>query len=141
MSLRIVDPISRRNTLLIIAAITMLLAIICRPAILLFFLSAREFLNSTILIVVAFFSAASIDRWSPNILRSPENPWYIRKGATIFLIVALFIMTSIVVVVGNNTFRSIGSGPLMSQNGAVLEFIALQLFWIVICEWPYYEPE
>ncbi len=141
MAWRNVDPVLRRNVLLITAAATMLLAIICRPAILLSLLSAREFLNTAILVVVAFFSARSIDEWAQAVLRSPGDPWYIRKGSCIFLFLALLAMTTIVVVVGNWTFKSIGSGPLMSQNGAVLEFIALQLFWIVILEWPQYEEE
>ena len=136
-----VDPVSRRNTLLRTAGIVMLLAIICRPALLLFCFSLREFLNTTILVVVAFFAAVSVDEWAESILRSPGDPWYVRKGATLFLLLATLFMTTIVAVVGNWTFKAIGSGPLMSQNGAVLEFIALQLLWIVLLEWPYYETD
>ena len=139
MAWKIVDPVSRKNTLLMTAGIVMLIAIICRPAILLFCFSARELLNNTILVVVAFFAAISIDEWAQSVLRSPGEPWYIRRGSTLFLFLALLCMTTIVVVVGNWTFKAIGSGPLMSQNGAVLEFIALQLLWIVLLEWPRYE--
>lgn len=141
MAWKTVDPVVRRNTLLQTAGIVMLIAIICRPAILLFCFSARELLNTTILVVVAFFAAVSIDEWAQSVLRSPGNPWYIRRGATIFLFIALLVMTTLVVVVGNCTFSAIGSGPLMSQNGAVLEFIALQLSWIVLLEWPRYETD
>ena len=141
MAWKTVDPVARRNTLLQTAGIVMLIAIICRPAILLFCFSARELLNNTILVVVAFFAAISIDEWAQSFLRSPVDPWYIRRGATIFLFLALLVMTTIVVFVGNWTFKAIGSGPLMSQNGAVLEFIALQLLWIVLLEWPRYETD
>jgi hypothetical protein len=141
MAWKTVDPVARRNTLLQTAAIVMLIAIICRPSILLFCFSIRELINTIILVVVAFVAAVSIDEWAQSFLRSPGDPWYIRKGATIFLFLALLVMTTIVVFVGNGTFKAIGSGFLMSQNGAVLEFISLQLLWIVLLEWPRYETD
>jgi len=132
-------PIARRDFLLATSGLLMLVAIILRPATLMLFFSFREFANLAILAMVAFFAAISITRCGEMWLRGPGNPWYIRRGAMILLPLMLLLMTALVVAFGNPAFCALGSGPLMSHKGAMLEFAALQVFWVVLLEWPHYE--
>jgi hypothetical protein len=139
MARRSAHPIVRRNFLLAGSGVLMVTVCILRPATLLLLVSRRELINLAILALVAFFAAISITRCGETWLRGPDNPWYIRRGATIVLPLMLLLMTTLVVVAGNPAFRALGSGPLMSEKGAMLEFVALQIIWVVLLEWPHYE--
>ena len=134
-----VHPIARRNLLLAMSGALLVLAIMLRPATLLFFLSLRELANLAILALVAFFAAISTTTCGELWLPTPGNPWYIRRGTMILLPAMLLGMTTLVAVFGDPAFCVFGTGPLMSQTGPRLEFAALQIFWIVVLEWPHYE--
>ena len=135
---KVIDPVQRRNTLLGIAAACLVLAIIQRPALLLFFMSARITINLVLTAVAALFMAMAIREFALAFLCGPGDPWYAKPGAIVFLAFGLcalnaFLTTLIMIGPMADTL-----GLMLRQPGMRFQLTAFEVFWIVVLEWVSY---
>jgi len=139
MAYQMINPVRRRNVVLLVAGVLVLGAIANKPSLVLFFLSARELFNMAVIVVTTLLLAIAINHCARVILTAPGEPWYARPGAFIFMALMLLLVNAAAVFCMNNAFVAFGSGPLFSQLATQFLFNAMLLLWTTVLEWPSYE--
>ena len=141
MRTRIIDPVQRRNALLAISATFMAMAVAQRPALLLFFTSARITVNLAVSVVAAFFMALAIREFASLLLRGPGDPWYARRGAIAFLAISLSSLNAILTILARSGPMADQMGPVLLGPGMRFQLAAFEVLWLVLLEWVSYDNE
>ena len=132
-----IDPVFRRNALLFGAGIFLLIAFINKPWILLSFLTPKGLTSTALLAFAGLFSAIGIHEIAQIILRGPGEPWYARRGALVFLPVVIILVNALFGMLDKFAHNVAGIGPILTSQAVLYEFIAMELLWIVLLEWPH----
>ena len=135
---RNIDPVRRRNSLLILAGIFSVIAIIDRPSMLLFFVSVREFISLILVAFAAFMATMGIYHYAAHIFGRTELPWYTKPGGMVFLAVMLICINAAFMLMSRLLSRILGTA-FLEHNAHVYLFMAFELLWIVLLEWVSYE--
>jgi hypothetical protein len=133
------DPVKRRNSLLMIAGSFLIIAVINKPSVLLFFASARQFISFALMVFAAFMAALGIHSFAEIVFGKTTLPWYTRPWAILFLAVALIIINVVLMLTGNLFSSIFKVNMFFLQNAYIYLFMALEVLWLVLLEWVSYE--
>ena len=133
------DPVRRRNSILMLAGVFLVMAVIDKPSLLLFFTSSKQFISIILIVAAAFVVTLGIYRFVEPIFGRDNLPWYAKPGAVIFLTVALIGINAIFMVLDNLISNILGNGPFLINKAYIYLFIAFELVWILLLEWVSYE--
>ena len=124
---KIVNPVVRRNILLMISTVLLLIAVLYKPSLLLCFTSFKGAFSVVFTFAAALFGALGIGLFAGVFLRERGNPWYARPHALIYLGAAL----SLISILGAQLYPQV-------HKGSMFLFMAFEVLWVVIVEWVYY---
>lgn len=133
------DPVRKRNSLLIIAGSFLVIAVINKPSVLLFFASVRQFISFALVVFAAFMAALSIHSFAEIVFRRTELPWYTKPWSILFLAVALIIVNVVLTLTGNLFSSIFKVNMFFLQDAYIYLFMALEVLWLVLLEWVSYE--
>ena len=134
-----IDPVQKRNVLLTISGMLMLMAVVQRPSLLLFFTSASTIFGLAVAIAVAFFMALGIREFAHVFLPGPAEPWYARRGSFIFLTIILWALNTILTVFNRIAFISHPAGSMFGSQDFKFLLMAFEVLWVVLLEWVSYD--
>ena len=132
------DPVKRRNLILILAGIFLMIAIIHKPSLLLFFTSSRQFLAIILIAAAGFTAAVGIYNFVEMIYGTNNPPWYAKPGALIFLAVALIIINAVFMFFSNMLSNISADMAVLNNKAYLYLFMAFELIWTVALEWVSY---
>jgi len=141
MHTRMIDPVQRRNALLAISAAFMVMAVVQRPALLLFFTSVRLTVYLAVSAVAALFMAMAIREFALAFLHEPGDPWYTKRGAIVFLAISLPSLNAILTILARSGPMVDRIGPVLLQPGMRFQLAAFEVLWMVLLEWVSYDNE
>ena len=121
-----------------LAGIFLVMAVIDKPSLLLFFASAKQFISIVLIVAAAFVATLGIYRFVEHIFGRGNQPWYARPGAVIFLAVALMGINAMFMVLDNLFSNILGTGPFLVHKAYIYLFMAFELVWILLLEWVSY---
>ena len=133
------DPVRRRNSLLMIAGIFLIIAVINKPSLLLFFASARQFISFALVVFAAFLAAIGIYNFAISVFGRSELPWYTRPWAMLFLVASLLIINAVLMFAGNLFSNVFKANMFFLKDAYIYLFMALEVLWLVLLEWVSYE--
>jgi len=131
---RKVNPVRRRNSILILAGLFLVMAVIDKPSLLLFFTSSKQFISIVLIVAAAFVATLGIYRFVEPIFGRGNSPWYARPGAVIFLAVALMGINAMFMILDNLFANILGTGPFLVHKAYIYLFMAFELVWILLLE-------
>lgn len=134
-----INPVKRRNSILIMAGVLLIIAIVNKPALLLFFISAQRFAGVALIAFAALLATLGIYNFVRKIFGRTSEPWYVKPRAMIFLVVVLIGINALLFLFDSLMSSIFGIGPFLSQRGYVYLFMAFELLWLVLFEWVSYE--
>lgn len=134
-----INPVKRRNSILIMAGIFMAIAVIEKPSLLLFFLSAKSLSSVTLAVFAAFLATLGIYSFVRSVFGWQNSPWYTHKGAMLFIVTVLLGINALFIIFDNLLSSVISTRLMLSQKGYIWLFMAFELLWIVALEWVSYE--
>jgi hypothetical protein len=126
-----------RNMLLIMAVALLATAVLVDPGRLSCYMAgpagpiAAVFAAGTALIF-----AMAVRQHVGHILRGPEEPWYVRPGAIVLLVVIMPCAALAFTVFDIFTRFSPSLAAAVSMPARILGFLSLFLVWIAILDWP-----
>jgi len=133
------DPVRRRNSILMLAGVFLVMAVIDKPSLLLFFTSSKQFISIILIVAAAFVATLGIYRFVEPIFGRNNPPWYAKPGAVIFLTVALIGINAIFMVLDNLISNILRTNPFLINKAYIYLFMAFELVWILLLEWVSYE--
>ena len=125
--------------MLIIAGSFLVIAVINKPSVLLFFASVRQFISFALVVFAAFMAALSIHSFAEIVFRRTELPWYTKPWSILFLAVALIIVNVVLTLTGNLFSSIFKVNMFFLQDAYIYLFMALEVLWLVLLEWVSYE--
>ena len=134
MAQRIASMFFRRKVLFLLACILLLLALAHRPWMLLFIFSARGLTNSVVFVVVGLVAVIAVHELAHLVLRGRTGSWIARRGALVFLPIALVCVNALLTVADKGACKTLGIGPFFSSNAAMYALVAVELMWITLLE-------
>ena len=134
---RNIDPIRRRNSLLMLAGIFMIIAVMNKPSILLFFTSPRGLISTALTAFAGLLTAIGINNLAQIFLHGRGEPWYARRGALFFLLIILLAISALLCFIEALILGPLEMGHLILSKGTIYQFMAMGILWIVILEWPH----
>lgn len=135
---RNINPVRRRNSLLLLSGMFLMMALINKPSMLLFFISAKEFVSIIAIAFAAFMATIGIYQYADRIFGRTEIPWYARPWAMIFLAVALIIINAMFMLTIRLISKIVETGFVL-HNAHIYLFMAFEVAWIVLLEWVNYK--
>ena len=136
---RKIDPVRRRNSIFMLAGVFLVMAVIDKPSLLLFFTSSKQFISIILIVAAAFVATLGIYRFVEPIFGRNNPPWYAKPGAVIFLTVALIGINAIFMVLDNLISNILRTNPFLINKAYIYLFMAFELVWILLLEWVSYE--
>ena len=136
MSLFPAEAVGRRNRLLQIAAISLGLAFITGPGTFFALGSLAGMVAAVLMAAGGYFAAKGIRELADLPLRSRYFPWYGRCGAIPFLIVMLTLVNGLFLIFDSVVTEHFPAARLSTQLSRLFVAIAMELFWIVLLDWP-----
>ena len=128
----VINPITRRNRLLVAAGLLLLLSVLIGPAILFRMLTLRGIAGTALVITAGCFAANGICELAVLILREPGHPWYAKPWSLLVLSVGLICAAWLFSLLDNLVCWLFRMEHLVPQMALIFEFTAIELFWIVI---------
>ncbi len=136
---RKIDPVRRRNSLLIIAATFLVIALVNKPSLLLFFASVRQLISLALMIFAALWAALGIHNFATAVFGQAELPWYTRPWAILFLLVALLVINAVLMFAGSLLSNMCKTDLFFVQDAYIYLFMAFEVLWLALFEWVSYE--
>jgi hypothetical protein len=133
------DPVRRRNSLLMLAGVFLVIAVINKPSLLLFFASARQLISLALMVFAALLTAIGIYNFAISIFGRSELPWYTRPWAMFFLVAALLIINAALMLAGNLFSNVFKANVFFLKDAYIYLFMAFEVLWLVLLEWVSYE--
>lgn|GEM_PF-1848734 len=128
------DTFFRRKALFMLACILLAVVLAHRPWMLLLAFSGKGISKTVLLVVVGLAAVIAIHELAQFVLRGRGEPWYSRRGASIFLPAALLCINALLSIADNLASKIFGIGPFLSSNAVMCMLIAVELMWIVLLE-------
>ncbi len=122
-----------------LAGVFLVMAVIDKPSLLLFFTSSKQFISIILIVAAAFVATLGIYRFVEPIFGRNNPPWYAKPGAVIFLTVALIGINAIFMVLDNLISNILRTNPFLINKAYIYLFMAFELVWILLLEWVSYE--
>jgi len=129
------DPFRRRNAILLAVAIFLLLAFVMDFRLLTCLFSRQGLVAQSLIVIGCFAYAYGVRLAAGDCTRGPGDPWYTRKGAPLFLVLATFGVSLPMEAVIEFLFDQ-GLGSFLPLT---LEYTAIALMAIVLIDWPHVE--
>ena len=125
----------RRNLFLAGAIACVVAALVLHPEVLALLLSKHGLFVLAYIVGAGFFGALGIRELGQQYLPGFLRPWYVRSGSWLFLPAALFCICLLGGIVYLAAVHIIGQRPIEPRALGAL-FLAFQLFWIAVLDWP-----
>lgn len=132
------NPIACRNALLWFAGACMCFGIALQPQQLIALFSIAGLIAFALKAFAAMFAAFAAREFAYGLFRNPSSPWYASITALLYLAVVLCLINALIIAVQIHLLVRFGVNPIMSGYGVLLVFMAFELFWTAILEWPHY---
>lgn len=129
------NPIQKRNTLLIAGLVSLAIAAIKKPSLLFFFTSSKGTASAFLMILGALFGAFSFREFGYIFLKRRGDPWYARGGSFFLLALMMTVFGFVAAIIDGVILSSLGIGPIITENAYIYEFFGLVFIWIVLLEW------
>ncbi|MFH1613778.1 MAG: hypothetical protein ABIG61_01660 [Planctomycetota bacterium] len=133
------DPVRRRNSLLMLAGVFLIIAVINKPSLLLFFASAKQFISLALMVFAALLAAIGVYNFAISIFGRSELPWYTKPWAMLFLIAALLVINAALMFAGNMLSNMFKTNLFFVQDSYIYVFMAFEVLWLVLLEWVSYK--
>jgi len=124
----------RPKVLFTVAAVILLVCAAHRPWRLLFIFSGKGLTYTLVFVVAGLLIGAMVHELGQFCFRTNVSPWYTRRAAAIFLIVALMGINALLPIVDRMAFAVIGTGPFLSSAASGYVLIAFELVWVAMLE-------
>jgi isoprenylcysteine carboxyl methyltransferase (ICMT) family protein YpbQ len=124
----------RPKVLFTLAAAILLICAIRRPWRLLFIFSGKGLTYTLVFVVAGLLIGAVVHELGQFCFRTKGSPWYTRRAAAVFLIVALMGINTLLPIVDRMAFAVIRTGPFLSSADSAYVLIALELIWVALLE-------
>jgi len=105
---------------------------------LLFFISTKETVSIIAVAFASFMATIGIYQYADRIFGRTELPWYARRGAMIFLAIALMMANALFMITCKLLARTIETGFVL-HNAYIYLFMSFEVVWIVLLEWVSYK--
>ena len=122
-----------------LAGIFLIIALINKPSLLLFFASAKTFFSLVLVAFAAFLATLGIYNFAEAIFGRTELPWYARPGGMVFLVAALFCINAVFMFFGKVLSNVLRTELFFVQEAYIYLFMVFELLWIVLLEWVSYQ--
>lgn len=124
----------RPKVLFTMAAAILLACAIHRPWRLLFVFSGKGLTCAMVFIVAGLVIGAIVHELGQFCLRTNVSPWYTRRAAAVFLLVAMIGINALLPIIDRMVFAVIGTGPFLSSATSAYVLIAFELVWVALLE-------
>ncbi|MGB2796092.1 MAG: hypothetical protein WBD44_02360 [Phycisphaerae bacterium] len=124
-----------RNLFLTAAVACTVATFVLHPEVLALLVTRSGLLVLAFIVGAGFFGALGVRELGQQYLPGHAWPWYIRPGGWFFVPVALFCVTLLGGIVYLAAVHITGQRPIEPQALGAL-FLAAQLTWIVVLDWP-----
>ena len=124
----------RPKVLFTLAAAILLICAIRRPWRLLFIFSGKGLTYTLVFVVAGLLIGAVVHELGQFCFRTKGSPWYTRRAAAVFLLVAMIGINTLLPIVDRMAFAVIRTGPFLSSADSAYVLIALELVWVALLE-------
>lgn len=121
--------------MLMLAGVFLVMAVIDKPSLLLFFASAERLVSMVLIIVAAFVATLGIYRLADAIFGRNNTPWHGKASGSILLIAALIGINFILMTLDNMLSNIFGTGPFSIPRAYLYLFTTFELLWILLLDW------
>ena len=125
--------------MLMLAGVFLIIAVINKPSLLLFFASTKQFISLALIVFAALLAAIGIYNFAISIFGRTESPWYTRPWAMLFLVVALLIINAVLMFGGGLLSNVFKMNLFFVQDAYIYLFMGFEVLWLVLLEWVSYK--
>jgi len=132
-----VNPFFIRNNLMGLGVVLLLIGILMRPQVLLFFLSLDEAIRLGIMILVALFSAIQIYAlFEPRLpWRGSPFAWYTRPNGFLAVILGVALFVSVSFLMDRIAYLALHVGPMLPAKSDLCTLGGMMFLWTVRLAW------
>lgn len=127
----IVNPLRRRQWLILVAILLIAAALIQSPRLLVLVTTPQGLLVLILIGIAGFLGAKGIQEFAAVFLRNPGEPWYSRRGAIGYLMIIMPLINGLMVIADHIMSQFIPLPRTGTLQGRIFLFMAAELLWIV----------
>ncbi|MCP4608784.1 MAG: hypothetical protein GY845_08725 [Planctomycetes bacterium] len=128
-------PVKKRNILFCAGIIMLIIAVILKPSLLLFFLTSEDRVHVFLVVLASLCIAIGFHELANGLLKNNGLPWYTRPGGFIVLILLTTLFCIMAAFIDGLILPTLGIGPIVKEQAHRYELFGMVILWIISLEW------